>query len=88
MTIREELMRVLYTIGVLTNYDTNVSLLDSAILREVNLPERRLADYLSELNSLGLIDLLIRPSGANFRLLNLTNNGIMELNKFRRTTRY
>ena len=88
MSIRDELLTVLFTIGTLVNYDTNVSLLDSAIRREVNLSKRELDNYLNELDSLGLIKMLIKPSGVDFILLNLTNNGLEELKNFRRNIRY
>ena len=87
MTIGDELKTVLFTIGALVNNDTNVSLLDSAIRREVNLPERQLDNYLIELNSLGLIKILTKPSGVDFRLLNLTYNGLRELENYSNTSR-
>lgn len=86
MPIRDELMKVLLTIGDLVNNDTDVSLLDSAIFREVNLPKKQLDEYLNELNSLDLIKILRKPSGVDFRLLNITHNGLRELENYSQTS--
>jgi len=79
MTITPELRRILYTISDLSHKNINTSVLDSAIHRETRLPNFELDKLLNELNSLGLIIIHQKPTGVNFRLVNLTSNGLQEL---------
>ncbi len=80
MVVRPELRKVLYTIGDLSHSDIETSVIDSAIKRETELPDFELNRLLEELGSLGLIRFILpRPSGANFRLVNITSEGLKEL---------
>ena len=79
MSIAPELKKILFTIGDLSHNDTNVSLIDSAILRETKLPRFEINRVLTELSTLGLIKILPRPSGVDFKLVNITREGLKEL---------
>jgi hypothetical protein len=79
MPITPELRRVLYTISELSHNNLETSVLDSAVQRETRLPNFELDRLLKELDSLGLITILRRPSGVEFRLLNMTSLGLHEL---------
>lgn len=79
MAVRPEMRRLLFSIGNLAHDDTNTSVLDSAIKRETSLPDFELNKVLDELQSSGLIEILPKPTGVNFKLVNITPKGLEEL---------
>lgn len=76
---RPELRRILYTISDLAHNDTSASIIDLAIEKETKLSNYDLDKMLSELSSLGLIEIFPKPTGANFKLVSITPKGLEEL---------
>lgn len=77
--IRTELRKILNTIADRTQSDTNSSVTDSVVIRDNGLPESEASKYIKELSGLGLITVGIKVSGAGFRMLSITKEGIQEL---------
>jgi hypothetical protein len=59
--------------------NVNASVYDFNIIKESGLPVSEVYNYLYQLESLGMIKLGIKASGADFRLVNITGKGLDEL---------
>jgi predicted transcriptional regulator len=79
MAIRPQLRNILNIIADLTYSNVVASISDIAVIQRSRLPALEVNNYLNELESSGLINLQIKVSGADFRLLNITKEGLMEL---------
>jgi predicted transcriptional regulator len=79
MAIRPQLRNILNIISDLTYNNVVASVSDTAVIQQSRLPALEVNNYLNELASSGLINLQIKVSGADFRLLNMTKEGLMEL---------
>jgi predicted transcriptional regulator len=79
MVIRDELRKILNIIADKTESNPSSSVIDSGVIRESGLPESEAQKYINELGALGLITVGIKVSGADFRILSITKEGIKEL---------
>jgi predicted transcriptional regulator len=79
MENRHQLRNILNIIADLSKYNVNASVLDTAVIERSGLPASEVNGYLNTLESLGLINLLIKVSGADFKLLNITREGLTKL---------
>ena len=77
--IRNELQKILNIISDKTESNPSSGIMDSAVIGESGLPESEARKYINELAGLELITVGIKFSGANFRMLSITNKGIEEL---------
>jgi hypothetical protein len=78
MVLSEGQQRILDLIADRTNRNPSVSVHDTAIIRVSGLPTDEVNNYLGQLEGLGLIKLGIKVSGADFRLINITREGLNE----------
>lgn len=87
MAIKPALRNVLEIVGDLSNQDVNANVVDTSVAQHDNVHSSiEVYDCLEELESLGLIKML-QPIGdtkektddQTFRLLNITNEGLKEL---------
>ena len=87
MVIKPELRNILEVIGDLSHHDVNTNVVDTSVAQHNDrLPSLEVYDCLEELESLGLIKML-QPIGdtkekmddQTFRLLNITKEGLEEL---------
>jgi predicted transcriptional regulator len=85
MTLKPQLRNILEIIADLSRDDVNTNVFDTSVIENSNLPTTEVHSYLSELESLGFIKMLQRISdpedskGQNYRLLNITREGLREL---------
>jgi hypothetical protein len=59
-----------------SNHNPGMSVFDTAIIKESGLPREEVNTYLGQLHSLGLIILGRKAAGADYRLVNITGDGI------------
>ena len=88
MTIRPALRNILKVVGDLSDYDLTTNVVDTSVVQHSgDLSSLDVYDCLEELESLGLIK-MVQPIGdtkekkddETFRLLNITKEGLEELN--------
>ena len=88
MTIRPALRNILKVVGDLSDYDITTNVVDTSVVQHSgDLSSLDVYDCLEELESLGLIK-MVQPIGdtkekkddETFRLLNITKEGLEELN--------
>jgi hypothetical protein len=88
MTIRPALRNILKVVGDLSHYDVTTNVVDTSVVQHSgDLSSLDVYDCLEELESLGLIK-MVQPVGdtkekkddETFRLLNITKEGLEELN--------
>jgi predicted transcriptional regulator len=75
MSLREEQRRILEIIGEIKS-ESGMSVFDTATIHKRGLPAGVVNTYIKELESLGLIILGLKTTGANYRLVNITRNGL------------
>jgi hypothetical protein len=78
MPIDEGLKKILKIIAKKSNFKTENSVFDNAIVEESGLPKEEAYRYLSQLEMIELIEIGTRPSGSDRRLINITKLGIEE----------
>lgn len=76
MVLSEGQQTILKIIVEKSSRNPEVSVMDTAVIRESGLPTDEVNTYLGELQGLGLIKLSIKVSGAEFRLINITKDGL------------
>lgn len=84
MAIKEPSRNILKIIADLSHNDVNTNVFDTAVVERSSLPAMEVDSYLVELSSLGFIKMLQKISdadykGQNYRLLNITREGLHEL---------
>jgi Mn-dependent DtxR family transcriptional regulator len=85
MTIRKQLHDVLALTAELTHNNVNKDVRHTLIIDRMGLPEHETHGYIHELESLGMIKIQPRMNhatdekGREFRLINITNEGLREL---------
>ena len=85
MAIKQPLRNILEIIADLSHNDVNTNVFDTAVVERSSLLATEVDNYLVELSSLGLIKMLQKVSdtennkGQNYRLLNITSEGLHEL---------
>ena len=87
MAIRPALRNVLEIVGRLAHYDINTNVVDTSVVQHCDSHSSlEVYDCLEELESLGLIKMLQpigdtkeKKDGETFRLLNITKEGLEEL---------
>ena len=80
MSIRDELRRILTIISDLTHNDTNSTVKDTQITAKANVPFKEIGQYLSELQSAGLIiQDSVKPGNVDYRIYKITRKGINEI---------
>ena len=87
MEIRPALRNVLEIVGRLAHYDINTNVVDTSVVQHCDSHSSlEVYDCLEELQSLGLIKMLQsigdtkeKKDGETFRLLNITKEGLEEL---------
>jgi hypothetical protein len=79
-SLREELRKILTIVADLAHNNTNASVKDIGVIEEAkSLLEHEVRNHLDELDSRGLIKYDIKVTGANFRHLSITRDGLEEL---------
>jgi hypothetical protein len=61
-----------------SNFKTDNSVFDNAIVEESSIPNEEAYRYLSQLELIRLVKIGVRPSGSDRRLINITKLGIEE----------
>jgi predicted transcriptional regulator len=80
MSTRDELRRILTIISDLTHNDTNSTVKDTLITTKANVPFKEIGQYLSELQSAGLIvQDRFKPANVDYRMYKITRKGINEI---------
>jgi predicted transcriptional regulator len=85
MAIRKQLHDVLALIAVLTHNNVNEDVRHTLVMDRMGLPEHETHRYIHELESLGMIKIKPRTNhatdekGREFRLINITSEGLQEL---------
>jgi hypothetical protein len=85
MTIRKQLHDVLDLTAELTRKNVNKDVRHTLVIDRMGLPEHETHRYIHELESLGMIKIQPRMNhatdekGREFRLINITNEGLQEL---------
>jgi predicted transcriptional regulator len=85
MTIRKQLHDVLALTAELTHNNVNKDVRHTLVIDRIGLPEHETHRYIHELESLGMIKIQPRMNhatdekGREFRLINITNEGLQEL---------
>jgi predicted transcriptional regulator len=70
MSMRDELRKILTIISDLTHNDTNSTVKETQITANANVPFKEIGQYLSELQSLGLMmQDSLKPANVNYRML-------------------
>jgi hypothetical protein len=78
MPIDEGLKKILRIIAKKSNFKTENSVSDSAIVEESGLPEEEAHRYITQLELIELINIGTRISGLTGRLISITDLGIKE----------
>jgi len=76
MSLSEGQRKVLEVLAEKSNRNPGMSVFDTAIVQESGLPAHEVNTYLNQLEGLGLIILGMKAAGANYRLVNITGNGL------------
>ncbi len=80
MSMGDELRRILTIISDLTHNDTNSTVKDTQITAKANVPFKEMGQYLSELQSAGLImQDILKPVNVDYRIYRITTKGINEI---------
>jgi Mn-dependent DtxR family transcriptional regulator len=85
MTIRKELHDLLALIAEITHNNVNEDVRQTLVIDRMELSEHETHRYIHELDSLGLINIqprmnrAIDEKGREFRLINITREGLQEL---------
>jgi predicted transcriptional regulator len=85
MSLRKELRDVLALIAEITQNNVNEDVRHTLVIDRMGLPEHETHRYIHELDSLGLIRIqprmnrAIDEKGREFRLINITREGLQEL---------
>ena len=85
MVISQELRTILKKVHKLSNSDVNQNIVDEAVVQNTGLSHKKVYEYLSQLELLGLIKMLKPVDNTKardvktFRLLNITEMGLKEL---------
>jgi predicted transcriptional regulator len=78
--LRDELRNILTIVADFAKNNIENAVFDRAIIAEANfIPPDEVRNYLDELKSLGLIQEDRKPTGANFRLYRITQEGLNRL---------
>lgn len=77
--LRNAARNVLTIVADKTESNPSSAVMDVTVIRETGLPDSEARKYINELVGLDLIRLGIKVSGADFRMLNITKEGIREL---------
>jgi hypothetical protein len=78
MPIDDRLKHNLEIIAKNSNFKTDNSVFDNAIVEESSIPNEEAYRYLSQLELIRLVKIGVRPSGSDRRLINITKLGIEE----------
>jgi DNA-binding IclR family transcriptional regulator len=76
VTINEQQRGILDIIAVLANHSVTTSVRDSAVVQLTGLPAEEVYDYLNQLEGLGYITIGVKARGADYRLTNMTWEGL------------
>jgi len=85
MAIRKQLHDVLALTAELTHNNVNENVRHTLVIDRMGLPEHETHRHIHELESLGMINIQPRVNhstdekGREFRLINITNDGLREL---------
>ena len=75
MAMSEGQRKILHIIAVLTGRTLSTSTMD-AVIDKSGLPAEEVRNYLSQLEGLGYITIGIKVSGADYRMINMTKEGL------------
>ncbi len=76
MALSEGQRKILDIIAGLTGRTLSTSTMDAVVVDESGLPEEEVRNYLSQLDVLGYITIGIKVSGADYRMINMTIDGL------------
>jgi hypothetical protein len=76
MDLSEGQRKILDIIAEKSDRNPNTSVIDTAVIQASGVPADEVNAYLGQLDGLGLIKLGIKVSGADFRLINITKEGL------------
>jgi hypothetical protein len=77
MAMSEGQRNILDIIAELSNRTVTISVLDSAVIQRSGLPAKEVRDYFDQLEGLDYIMIGIKVSGTDFRLINMTKEGLL-----------
>jgi hypothetical protein len=77
MAMSEGQRNILDIIAGLSNRTVTISVLDSAVIQRSGLPVEEVRDYFDQLEGLDYIMIGIKVSGTDFRLINMTKEGLL-----------
>ena len=73
--------RILDILAEKSNHNPGMSVYDTAIIKESGLLAEEVNTYLDQLHRLGLIILGRKAAGADYRLVNITGDGMNAISK-------
>ena len=76
MVLSEGQRKILDIIATLTGRTLSTSTIDAVVIDKSGLPEEEVRNYLSQLDVLGYITIGIKVSGADYRMINMTKEGL------------
>jgi hypothetical protein len=76
MDLSEGQRKILDITAEKSGRNPNISVIDTAVIQASGLATDEVNTYLGQLDGLGLIKLGIKVSGADFGLINITNEGL------------
>jgi hypothetical protein len=87
MAMSEGQRNILNIIAELSNRTVTISVLDSAVIQRGGLPAEEVRDYFDQLEGLHYIMIGIKVSATDFRLINMTKEGLLarKINHFDKT---
>jgi hypothetical protein len=77
MAISEAHRNILNIIAELSDRAVTKSFIDTAVIDRSGLPAEEVRNYLDQLEGLGYITKSIKVSGADFKLMNMTKEGLL-----------
>jgi hypothetical protein len=76
MALSEGQRKILDIIADLTGRTLSTSTMDAVVIDKSGLPEEEVRNYLGQLDGLGYITIGIKVSGADYRMINMTKEGL------------
>jgi DNA-binding IclR family transcriptional regulator len=76
MSISKEMKNILSHIAEMSDGNTSNGVYDTALVTQSGLPKEEVYKYLGQLESLDLIKIGVKGSGVDFRIINITQNGL------------
>jgi len=88
MALSEGQRKILDIIAGLTGRTLSTSTMDAVVVDKSGLPAEEVRNYLSQLDVLGYITIGIKVSGADYRMINMTKEGLQVTSDNQRLRKY